>query len=178
MAAGFDEVKVDNCGLSRNVTRWAELFNSTGKPVRIENCHNSVPDPQRPEDCPMHMYRSGGDIGASFDSILGEAPACRSRGRRVLQLSGIRQLRAGASCYRPPARRPHAPPLPTRAPPPARGPSVRPCCRARPSPPVVYRRPCGDQLAHPCPLGACVPIAGMEVEEDQGESEEREMRRC
>lgn len=73
MAAGFDEVKVDNCGLSRNVTRWAELFNSTGKPVRIENCHNSVPDPQRPEDCPMHMYRSGGDIGASFDSILGEA---------------------------------------------------------------------------------------------------------
>eukprot|EP01051_Picozoa_sp_SAG22_P017159 SAG22_NODE_2581_length_2419_cov_1.480603_2_plen_59_part_00 len=29
--AGFDGVKIDNCGASHNVTLWAELFNKTGK---------------------------------------------------------------------------------------------------------------------------------------------------
>jgi len=73
MAMGFDEVKVDNCGSSKNVSKWAELFNESGKAIRIENCHNSVPNPQRPEECPMHMYRTGGDIGPAFGPILGEA---------------------------------------------------------------------------------------------------------
>ena len=32
-------VKIDNCGASHNVTLWAELFNKSGKPIRIESCH-------------------------------------------------------------------------------------------------------------------------------------------
>ena len=37
--SGFDGVKIDNCGASHNVTKWAELFNASGKPIRIESCH-------------------------------------------------------------------------------------------------------------------------------------------
>ena len=36
MAAGFDGVKIDNCGSSHNVSYYAELFNKTGKAIRIE----------------------------------------------------------------------------------------------------------------------------------------------
>lgn len=74
MDMGFDGVKIDNCGDSQNVSRWAELFNKTGKPIRIENCHNSWPD-FNTGFCPMNFYRSGGDIGADINSILGEAYA-------------------------------------------------------------------------------------------------------
>jgi|EP01044_Picomonas_judraskeda_P017558 hypothetical protein len=34
---GFDGVKIDNCGSSQNTTRWAELFNKSGRPVQIES---------------------------------------------------------------------------------------------------------------------------------------------
>ena len=80
VAMGFDEVKVDNCGNSKNVSRFAELFNATGRRVRIENCHNQFgPDPPpsptdpRGSSCPMNMYRTGGDISASFDDMLGDS---------------------------------------------------------------------------------------------------------
>jgi hypothetical protein len=80
VAMGFDEVKVDNCGNSKNVSRFAELFNASGRPVRIENCHNQFgPDPPpspadpRGSSCPMNMYRTGGDISASFDDMLGDS---------------------------------------------------------------------------------------------------------
>ena len=34
---GFDGVKIDNCGSSHNISRYAELFNKSGRTVRIEN---------------------------------------------------------------------------------------------------------------------------------------------
>ena len=36
---GFDGVKIDSCGAQRNMTLYAELFNETGCPILIENCH-------------------------------------------------------------------------------------------------------------------------------------------
>eukprot|EP00729_Bicosta_minor_P024462 gene24462-27819_t len=65
--AGFDGVKIDNCGSSHN----------SGKAIRIEDCHTAPAHPQAgpkgssDEDfsCPMNMYRSGGDIHADFGDI-------------------------------------------------------------------------------------------------------------
>ena len=37
LQAGFDGVKIDNCGSSHNISRYAELFNKSGRTVRIEN---------------------------------------------------------------------------------------------------------------------------------------------
>lgn len=90
--AQFDGVKIDNCGPAHNVTRWAELFNASGRPMRIESCHTFHPNHGTPsgwpnfpvwdpatsggnQTCPMNLYRTGGDISPSFGSILGEAYA-------------------------------------------------------------------------------------------------------
>lgn len=154
ISTGFDGVKIDNCGASHNVTLWAELFNKTGKAIRIESCHTYHPNhgtflhmntthgrpctavqytisrmfsatnlsvakraplessvyaelfkcvrfcaypyvfqragtpsswPNFPvwdpatkaadAKCPMNLYRTGGDIRASFTSCIGEAYA-------------------------------------------------------------------------------------------------------
>ena len=74
---GFDGVKIDGCSEFANMTKWAELFNATGKPMLLENCHNS--DGQDPCDeakacpesgvCPYNLWRLGRDIGASWNSI-------------------------------------------------------------------------------------------------------------
>ena len=69
---GFDGVKIDACSSSHNVSHWAALFNATGRPVRIENCHNSWPDFASGE-CPMNFFRTGGDISANIGDIIGEA---------------------------------------------------------------------------------------------------------
>ena len=55
---GFSSIKLDGCGVEKNVTLYAELFNKTGKHVMIENCHNGNPTyPTRKDDgtvdCPM-----------------------------------------------------------------------------------------------------------------------------
>jgi alpha-galactosidase len=72
VALGFDEVKVDACGGSGDVGKYAALFNASGRPVRIENCHNQFGPDLATGFCPMNMYRSGGDIGAGFGDILGK----------------------------------------------------------------------------------------------------------
>lgn len=51
--------------------RYAELFNKSGHPVRIENCHNSY-GPDADGSCPMNFYRSGGDIHPGFIDVLGK----------------------------------------------------------------------------------------------------------
>jgi len=38
-ALGFDTVKIDGCGPMRNLSRYAELMNTSGKRFAIENCH-------------------------------------------------------------------------------------------------------------------------------------------
>lgn len=69
---GFDGVKIDNCGNSHNVSRYAEIFNKSGKPIRIENCHNFYGPDLKTGFCPMNFYRSGGDIHAGFSDIIGK----------------------------------------------------------------------------------------------------------
>lgn len=51
---GFDGVKIDSCGAQRNMTLYAELFNATGRPILIENCHQgqNFPDGGDPDQVP------------------------------------------------------------------------------------------------------------------------------
>lgn len=72
MDMGFDGVKIDNCGTSHNISLYADLFNKSGKPIRIENCHNFYGPDLKTGFCPMNFYRSGGDIHAGFDDIMGK----------------------------------------------------------------------------------------------------------
>ena len=65
---GFESIKLDGCGNEKNVSYYAELFNASGQPVMIENCHNGNPtypvrDPSTGlVDCPMNFFRSSTDI--------------------------------------------------------------------------------------------------------------------
>ena len=58
---GFDGVKIDSCGAQRNMTLYAELFNATGRPIMIENCHQgqNFPDGGDPGACVRACVRSG-----------------------------------------------------------------------------------------------------------------------
>jgi len=52
-----------------NLTRWAELFNQTGKSILIENCHWGGTTPTA-DWCPWNYFRSSGDIRADYGSIV------------------------------------------------------------------------------------------------------------
>jgi hypothetical protein len=72
---GFESIKLDGCGIERNVTHYAHLFNKTGHRVLIENCHNGAPTypargPTGEVDCPMNLFRSSTDIRPTFGSVL------------------------------------------------------------------------------------------------------------
>ena len=75
----FDTVKIDQCSSSMNMSLWAALINATGKAMMLENCHNRPswwsPGPTSATVCDSNMWRSGGDIGASFEGALNEAHA-------------------------------------------------------------------------------------------------------
>jgi alpha-galactosidase len=77
--AGFDGVKIDNCG-DDDGAGFAEMVrqiqNAGGKPLLIENCnqgHGLGPPRGLPTSdgwCNFHMFRTGGDIGPSFDNVM------------------------------------------------------------------------------------------------------------
>ena len=68
---GFESIKLDSCGVQRNITHYSMLFNQTGKAVMIEDCHNGNPvSAYRNEDtskvvCPMNFFRTSADINPS-----------------------------------------------------------------------------------------------------------------
>ena len=66
---GFDSVKLDGCGKQRDLDVWAGLFNASGRPIMIENCHwgQTVPNATW---CPWNLYRTSGDVRASYGSIV------------------------------------------------------------------------------------------------------------
>jgi hypothetical protein len=74
---GFDGCKIDSCSEFTNMSKWAELFNTSGKPMLLENCHNSDGQDPCPEAkacpesgvCPYNLWRLGRDIGASWGSV-------------------------------------------------------------------------------------------------------------
>lgn len=75
---GFGSIKLDGCGVEKDVELFAKLFNATAIPILIENCHNGNStvhfphrDPTTGElQCPMNFFRSSTDIRPTFGSIL------------------------------------------------------------------------------------------------------------
>jgi hypothetical protein len=73
---GFTSLKVDSCGIQKNITLFAELLNRSGHHVLLENCHLSPkadPDPKDPSKmlCPGNFFRSSADIRPTYGSIIG-----------------------------------------------------------------------------------------------------------
>ena len=80
---GFETIKVDGCGIEKNVSHFAALFNATGKAVLIEDCGNGVPLKAYRDDagklvCPMNMYRSSSDLHPVWHSVLNNLNSTRS----------------------------------------------------------------------------------------------------
>jgi len=65
----FDEVKLDGCGEFKDLDKWANLLNATGRPVLIENCHWGGDLPTLTW-CPFNFFRTSGDISASWNSFF------------------------------------------------------------------------------------------------------------
>ncbi len=79
---GFDGLKLDSCGPSQELSEWVRLLNATGNHVLVENCFDNSSYPRTKsgvddgeeavteEDCPMNMFRSGGDMRADWPLML------------------------------------------------------------------------------------------------------------
>jgi hypothetical protein len=75
---GFSSVKMDSCGSQRNMTLYGELFNQSGVPMAIENCHQGrndgpdqgVPGQMGPGWCPYTSFRTSGDILNMWDRVM------------------------------------------------------------------------------------------------------------
>lgn len=77
--AGFDGVKIDNCGDDdgQGYAIMLDAIKRTGKAMLAENCnqaHGRGPPRGLPTNdsdwCNMHMFRTGGDIRSNFDDTL------------------------------------------------------------------------------------------------------------
>jgi len=77
--AGFDGVKIDNCGDDDGLgyATMMDEIKKTGTPLLVENCnqaHGHGPPRGLPANasgwCDMHMYRTGGDIRSNFDDTM------------------------------------------------------------------------------------------------------------
>ena len=77
LAYGFDSVKIDGCSNQHNMTLWSNLFNDSGIPIQIDNCHDDNGQPTKPiadggcED--YHTFRSSTDIRNTYGSWLQNA---------------------------------------------------------------------------------------------------------
>lgn len=72
---GFGSIKLDGCGIEKDISVFASLFNASGTPVMLENCHNGNPTyatraVDGTVDCPMNLFRVSADIRPQFGSIL------------------------------------------------------------------------------------------------------------
>ena len=77
---GFDSWKLDGCGGENDLALFDEHLRelSPERPIMVENCHwhwgnpEYDPNPSLPprEGCPCNFYRSSGDIGLSYQSVL------------------------------------------------------------------------------------------------------------
>ncbi len=69
-AAGFDGVKLDNCGKQRDLDLWATLLRAaTGGRTVIENCHWGETTPNATH-CPYQLYRTSVDVRPTYGSVL------------------------------------------------------------------------------------------------------------
>lgn len=71
---GFRSTKLDGCGQFLDLELYYELFESTGIPFLIENCHwgsKLVPQAVPTADwCPWSYFRTSGDISANWGSMF------------------------------------------------------------------------------------------------------------
>jgi len=69
---GFASLKVDACGVQKNVSDYAERLNRTGVAVLLENCHEGTPhvDGSGNVVCPMNLFRTSADIRPTFGAII------------------------------------------------------------------------------------------------------------
>eukprot|EP00041_Stephanoeca_diplocostata_P006061 m.74141 g.74141 ORF g.74141 m.74141 type:complete len:451 (+) comp16151_c0_seq1:146-1498(+) len=69
---GFESIKLDGCGVEKNVSLFAELFNKSGKAIMIENCHNGNPTypSAPPKESPFNFFRSSTDIRPTYGSVI------------------------------------------------------------------------------------------------------------
>ena len=73
---GFGSVKIDSCGIQRNMTHYAHLFNRSGKAVLLEDCHNGNP---------YHPTRSAGDrVRGSPTKLQNHILVSKSHALRVI----------------------------------------------------------------------------------------------
>ena len=111
VAWGFDGVKIDSCGADKNMTRYGELFNQSGRALLIENCHQGQnitdggnPDQMFPGWCPYTSFRTSGDIDNIWDRVMSNlmtvAPFLEERGAGGGG-SGGRQEGSGGQLSRP-----------------------------------------------------------------------------
>ena len=88
-------VKIDNCGASHNVTLWAELFNQTGKAIRIESCHTFHPNHVRR---PVPCIKFDDTFKARYQSALALTLTALAVGdpELVAELSGLGSCHKGS----------------------------------------------------------------------------------
>jgi len=128
---GFDGVKIDSCGAQKNMTLYAQLFNQTGRPIVIENCHQGQnfpdggdPGQMGPGWCPYNLFRTSGDIINVWDRVIENLMS-------VTQFLTPKPRLPGAS----PVSRPAEPPIYFPPTPPTKNrtsPASRPGCWAYP----------------------------------------------
>jgi len=90
---GFDSVKLDSgFSVGANLTLWAKLFNESGRPVMIENCHQGADAPGGIKDgsethncsgltdisdCPFNFWRTTGDPYPDWGDVNRELNSLR-----------------------------------------------------------------------------------------------------
>eukprot|EP00117_Sycon_ciliatum_P047155 scpid90346/ scgid2356/ Alpha-galactosidase; Alpha-D-galactoside galactohydrolase; Melibiase len=84
---GADMVKIDACGSTTEqheptMAKWARLFNESGRPVLVSNCHNGCQTNAWFDWCPQsaNMWRSSSDINDSWKSIMSNLHTLVERG--------------------------------------------------------------------------------------------------
>lgn len=115
LAYGFDAVKIDGCSSQHNTTLFAQLFNDSGIPMLIENCHDEQ-QPSKPiaaggcDD--YHTYRASTDIRNTYGSWVLNAysvqqytdgrtgPSCWAYADMLMV--GVGPTCAGDTCAEPP----------------------------------------------------------------------------
>ena len=120
-----------SCGAQKNMSLYYELFNQSGRPLAIENCHQGLnftdggnPDQMGPGWCPYNWFRTSGDTVNLWDRVISnlmtvapflQPPKAAPKGAAPLSRPGCWAYPDMLEVGSPPRTRPHAPcppPLP------------------------------------------------------------------
>jgi len=87
---GFDSWKLDGCGAQTDMQMWDDVIKASGGPVLVENCHWGSKVPYKPTAtwCPWNLYRTSGDVRASYSSVIGNLQTAINYGAQNLSYPG------------------------------------------------------------------------------------------